>query len=142
MTMIDQVTVFIENGKGHLTALCRVLGDAGINMHALTVADTADYGVARIICDDPKKAAEALDAAGFRAMTTQVVAVEVPDVPGGLADIFTTLRDADINIEYSYCFVTPATGAINAFKASEHAATVLEEAGYRVIQPVDLYRID
>lgn len=79
--MIDQLTVFLENTKGRLTSLCRALGDADIQMHSLALADTTDYGIARIICDDPKGAVAAISEAGFTANLTKVVAVEVPDVP-------------------------------------------------------------
>ncbi len=138
--MIDQLTVFLENNKGRLTALCSALGDAGIDMHALTVADTTDYGIVRILSDDPKKAVEVLGEAGFRAMTTQVIAVEVPDSPGGLAKIFAVLDEKDINIEYSYCFAGAGNSATVAFKAAEEAVEALESAGFAVVHPADLYK--
>lgn len=138
--MIDQLTVFLENSKGRLTALCRTLGDADVQMHALAVADTTDYGIVRIICDSPSAAAEALTDAGFRATTNKVVAVEVPHVPGGLADVFSALDQKDINIEYSYCFANAQNGATVALKAPEEAVDVLEGAGFRVVHPRDLYK--
>lgn len=138
--MIDQLTVFLENSKGRLTSLCRVLGDADIQMHSLSLADTADYGIARIICDDPQTAVAAISDAGFTANLTQVVAVEVPDVPGGLADVLTVLDDANINIEYSYCFADSNKGATVAFKVEESAIKALEDAGYNVLHPSDLYK--
>ena len=117
--MIDQLTVFLENTKGRLTSLCRALGDADIQMHSLALADTTDYGIARIICDDPKGAVAAISEAGFTANLTKVVAVEVPDVPGGLADVLDVLDAAGLNIE--------AIGA-------------LEGAGFKVLHPEDLYK--
>lgn len=138
--MIDQLTVFLENSKGRLTSLCRALGDADIQMHSLALADTTDYGIARIICDDPKGAVAAISDAGFTANLTKVVAVEVPDVPGGLADVLGVLDDADINIEYSYCFADADKGATVAFKADESAISALEAAGFKVLHPEDLYK--
>ena len=135
--MIDQLAVFIENKAGRLTALCKTLGDAGINMNALSVADTADYGVARIICSDPVKAAELLRDAGFRATTTKVVAVEVPDTPGVLAGVFAALEERGINVEYSYCFANNGK-AVDALKAPEEAIAALSAAGYSVLHQADL----
>lgn len=135
--MIDQLTVFLENKTGRLTALCRTLGDAGINMLALSVADTADYGVARIICNDPAAAAAALNESGFRASTTKVVGVEVPDQPGSLASVFAALEDAQINVGYSYCFAADGK-AVDALKAPEEAVAVLENAGFNVLHQSDL----
>ena len=80
--MIEQLSVFLENEKGRLATMCRVLGDAGFNMHALVVADTSQFGVARVICDRPHSARRALEAAGFAVSVTKVIAVEVPDTPG------------------------------------------------------------
>ncbi|MGN0039063.1 MAG: ACT domain-containing protein [Coriobacteriales bacterium] len=135
--MIDQLTVFLENKTGRLTALCKALGDAQINMNALSVADTADYGVARIICNNPARAAEVLKEAGFRASTTKVVAVEVPDVPGALAGVFQALEDRGINVQYSYCFAANGK-AVDALKAPEEAIAALSAAGYSVLHQADL----
>ena len=85
--MISQLTVFMENERGRLASACRTIADAGINMYALFVADTADFGVARIFCDTPQAAADALTAAGYRAAVTPVLGVRVPDEPGGLASL-------------------------------------------------------
>ncbi len=135
--MIDQLTVFLENKAGRLTALCKTLGDAGINMNALSVADTADYGVARIVCSDPVKAAELLREAGFRASTTKVVGVEVPDTPGSLAGVFAALEDRGINVQYSYCFAANGK-AVDALKAPEEAVAALSAAGYSILHQADL----
>ena len=138
--MIDQLTVFLENTKGRLTSLCRALGDADIQMHSLALADTTDYGIARIICDDPKGAVAAISEAGFTANLTKVVAVEVPDVPGGLADVLDVLDAAGLNIEYSYCFADAREGATVAVKGDEAAIGALEGAGFKVLHPEDLYK--
>lgn len=136
--MIQQLTVFIENSKGRLTALCRALGDAGVNMHALVVADTTDYGIVRIICDKPEKAVGVLTGEGFRATIAQVAGVEVPHEPGGLARVFQVLDDADVNIEYSYCFADTRNGATVAFKAVPRAVQALVDAGFTTVDQSDL----
>ena len=109
-------------------------------MHALSLADTADYGVVRIICDDPQTAAHVLSDAGFKANLTKVVAVEVPHVPGGLADVLECLEMGGLDVEYCYCFVDAAGGATVAFKVLESAVDLLEQAGFNVLHPADLYK--
>ena len=90
--MIDQVSVFLENSTGRLAELCRALGNAGIDMHALMVADTEEFGVVRIICDTPSAAPRTFSTAeGFSVTLTPVLAVEIPDRPGGLADVLEAL---------------------------------------------------
>ncbi len=139
--MIDQLTVFLGNEKGRLTALCKTMGDANIQMHALTVADTSDYGIVRIICDAPQEAKAALAKNGFQASLARVVAVKVPDVPGGCAQIFDVLDEADINVEYAYCFTSASQGyATLAIKAGGDVRDLLEEAGFDLLYPQDLYK--
>ena len=141
--MIDQITVFLENSKGRLSALCRTLADANIDMSALTIADTTDYGVVRIICDDPGKAKEALDAANYRAVVTKVSAIQVPNRPGGLADLLGVLDELDLNIEYGYCFSVKGETAVDVLKIrgeSEvaEATAALEAAGFKLLTQEDL----
>ena len=142
--MIDQVSVFLENTAGRLAKLTRALGNAGINMHALMVADTEEFGVVRIICDTPQKAKALLDEQGFSASTTQVLAVEVPDRPGGLADVLEALDAAGVNVEYAYCFVEPSgDAAVDVLKVDDPAAEgVLRSAGFRTIPAGELYATD
>jgi hypothetical protein len=139
--MIEQLSVFLENKPGRLAEACRALGDAGMNMRALMVADTEQFGVVRIICDRPHAAKDALEAAGFGVSVTGVFAVEVPDRPGGLADVLETLGAAGMNVEYAYCFIEPGmTGAVDVLKVDDdRAVQVLQSAGYRVMHPEDLY---
>ena len=135
--MIKQLTVFLANEKGRLTAMCKTLGDAGINMHALTVADTADYGIARIICDKPEEAVIALKEASFTAATTEVVGVKVSDKPGSVAAAFAALEEADINVEYCYCFAADGA-AVDALKAPKEAIAVLQAAGFETVSQEDI----
>ncbi len=143
--MIEQLSVFLENQPGRLADVCRVLGDTGVNMRALMVADTQEFGVVRIICDRPRTAKGTLESAGFGVSVTGVIAVEVPDRPGGLADVLETLGSEGINVEYAYCFVEPGVGgaAVDVLKVDgERGLDVLEAAGYRVLRATDLYEPD
>ena len=141
--MIEQITVFLENDRGRLASMCRTLGDAGISMRFLTVADTADYGVARIICDTPKKACESLNNAGYRAKITQVCAVSIPDAVGALAALFETLDEAEVNIEYAYCFSVPGDVAINVLRIddAEGIMAIIDKAGFKMLKPEDVYLV-
>ncbi|MEE8723076.1 MAG: amino acid-binding protein [Eggerthellaceae bacterium] len=138
--MIEQITVFLENKEGRLTALCKTLGDAGINMHALTVADTADFGLVRIIADDPQRAVDVLQTAGYRAALTKVAAIQVPNEPGGLARLLETLDSLDVNIEYGYCFSMGADFSVDVLKVhhSGEVVSAIEAAGFRVLTNEDI----
>ena len=139
--MIEQVTVFLENSSGRLAQLTRALGDANIDMHALMLADTEDFGVVRIICDSPRRARDLLAELGFGVSISHVTAVEIPDRPGGLADVLEILGTAGINVEYAYCYVKPgADGAIDVLKVDGvNADDVLRAADYRVLDADALY---
>lgn len=142
--MIDQLTIFLQNEKGRLAAACQALSDANINLHSLFLADTQDFGVARMICDTPAKAAEALGNAGFRAAVTPVLAVKVPNVPGGLAKLLAFLDSKDVNVEYGYCFTVNSDMAVDVLKVSGSAEleTALSEAGFETVVAKDVYALD
>jgi hypothetical protein len=139
--MIKQLTVFLENDKGRLASLCRVLGEAGISMRALTVADTHDFGVARIICNKPEQAADLLNGAGYRAKLADVYAVGVPDHAGGLADLLEGFDEAGINVEYAYCFSTEGDRAVDILRVEQTAAAaaVIVKAGFKDLDAQELY---
>lgn len=142
--MIEQLSVFLENKPGHLARLTRTLADAQINLRALMVADTSEFGVVRIICDHPGAAKRTLEDAGFGASITRVIAVEIPDRPGGLAEVLDVLGEAGVNVEYAYAFVEPgAAAAVDIFKVDDpRAPEVLEAAGITVIGAERLYSQD
>ncbi|MBW2506652.1 MAG: ACT domain-containing protein, partial [Deltaproteobacteria bacterium] len=102
---VDQIAVFLENKSGRLAAITRALSDSNINIRALSVADTADFGILRLIVDDTDKATEVLKDEGFTVGRAVVIAVEVADRPGGLAKVLAVLNEAGINVEYMYAFV-------------------------------------
>ena len=141
ITMIEQITVFLENKKGRLAALCRSLGDAGISMKALTVADTSSFGIVRILASAPEAALKVLNENGFRASLARVFAVEIPDRAGGLAELLEALDRAGINVEYAYCFIINGECAIDILKTDmpDAAETAIRDAGYRIVEPNELY---
>ena len=101
---IQQISLFVENKPGHISAPARLLAQEGIDIRALYLADTQQYGILRMIVSDWRKAARILEAQGFVVKVTEVLAVEVADRPGGLAEVLKALDGADINIEYMYAF--------------------------------------
>lgn len=137
--MIDQLTVFLPNEPGTLAQMAGVLGEANIQMHALMVADTADFGIVRIICDTPKAASEALSEAGYRAANTKVVAVEVDNVPGGLAKVLAKLAAVRLNVEYAYC-ANIGERTVDFLKLTgEPIGAKLVQAGIDDLSPKDVY---
>ena len=101
---IQQISLFAENKPGHIAAPARLLAQEGIDIRSLYLADTQEYGILRIVVSDWEKAARLLEAHGFAAKVTEFLAVEVPDRPGGLADVLSALDGTGINIEYMYAF--------------------------------------
>ena len=143
--MVEQLSVFLENEPGRLARMCRALADAGHNMRVLMVADTSEYGVARVICDRPHAARRALEEEGFAVSVTPVIAVRVPDRPGGLADVLESLAGAGVSIEYLYCYVRPEGGeAVDIFRVEDPAAAThaLEAAGLTLARPSEVYDLD
>ncbi|OEU55368.1 MAG: amino acid-binding protein, partial [Desulfuromonadales bacterium C00003096] len=98
--LVEQISVFLENKAGRLAEVTSILSEAGVNIRALSLADTSDFGVLRLIVNNNNKAEEALKSKGFTVGKTDVVAAEVQDKPGGLNMILSLLHKADINVEY------------------------------------------
>jgi hypothetical protein len=102
---LKQISIFLENRKGRLWKALNVLANADINIRALSIADTSEFGILRMIVPDPEKAQNILDINNFVVKVNEVIVVEVPDEPGGLDRILGFLNKADINVEYLYAFV-------------------------------------
>jgi len=129
---VKQISVFLENKKGRLAEVTMSLSKEKINIRALALADTADFGVLRIIVDNPERAATALKARGFVAQVTEVIAVEVEDRPGGLARILEVLDQDNVNVEYMYAYVEKKRDnaiVICRIDDRERALQVLEKHG-------------
>ena len=139
---IHQLSLFLENRPGQLIDPCRVLARAGIDIRTLTLADTHDFGILRMIVSDWQAGAAALRDAGYVTNTTEVVAVEVPDRPGGLADLLDTLENSEVNIEYMYAFTfghDDKAVLIFRFDKPDEAIARLQAAGLNVLQSVEVY---
>lgn len=134
---IPQISVFLENRKGQLAELTGLLAKDNIDIRAISIAETTDYGLVRMIVDDSKKASDALLGHGNVLSITPVMAVEVPDRPAGLADVLAILNEININIEYMYSLFTHREGmAYMVIKPSDEEA-VLEAAEKGLIKLVD-----
>jgi hypothetical protein len=141
---VEQISVFLENKAGRLAEVTRILAETGVNIRALSLADTSDFGILRLIVNDNNKAKEALKKHGFTVGKTDVVAVEVEDRPGGLHKILDSLFQANVNVEYMYAFVQQSgSNAVIIFRFDnlEEAVKVLQANGVTVIEAEKLYSI-
>ena len=140
---VEQISIFIENKSGRLAEITRILGDdAGINIRALSLADTSDFGILRLIVNDVEKAKQVLKERGFTVSKTEVVAVEVPDRPGGLSAILQTLDAERINVEYMYAFVERCGGnavIIFRFDETDKAIAALKNNNFNILAGESLY---
>lgn len=132
---ISQISVFLENKPGKLSEVIDAVAREGIDISAISIADTTEFGVLRMIADKPEEAVAAIRRAGFPVSTTDVLAVEVPDRPGGLGDVLKILKDERVSIEYIYSFIKRNSDkALILFKTEDpgKAASVLKTAGIRL----------
>ena len=139
---VEQISVFLENKTGRLSEVTGILSEAGVNIRALALADTSDFGVLRLIVDNNEKAVAVLKENGFTVGKTEVVAVEVEDKPGGLHNILKTLRGQGINVEYMYAYVRhTGKDAVMIFRFDniQGAVDVLKKNGIAVIDGDRLY---
>jgi hypothetical protein len=139
---IHQLSLFLENKPGRLMEPCRLLAGAGISIRTLSVADTQQFGILRMIVSDWQKATALLKEAGCVINVTEVLAVEVPDRPGGLAGILEIFEDSGINIEYMYAFTFGRQGKavlIFRFDKPDDAIARLQAAGVNVVDSVEVY---
>ena len=139
---VEQISIFLENKAGRLAEVTGILGEASINIRALSLADTSDFGILRLIVNDHEKAKEVLKEHGFTVGRTEVVAVEVEDKPGGLKRILQILFEAGINVEYMYAFVQQSgQNAVLIFRFDDidNAIDVLMQNGVVVIAGQKLY---
>ena len=139
---VEQISIFLENKPGALEGVMRLLKDANINIRSLSLADTADFGILRLIVNDTNKALKVLNDNGLRVSRTSVVAVEVPDRPGGLHGILAVLAQHGINVEYLYAFIEKSgenAVIIFRFDSPDDAVDVLLKNGFTVLPGERLY---
>lgn len=141
---VEQISVFLENKAGRLAEVTHCLALAGVNIRALSLADTSDFGILRLLVNDTEKAKKALKEGNFTVGLTQTVAVEVPDNPGGLDDILQLLSKNGVNVEYMYAFVCtnrPNAVLVFRFDRPDEAITVLQGAGFTIVPGKELCEI-
>jgi len=141
---VSQISVFLENKSGRLADVARTLAANNVNIRALSIADTIDYGLLRLIVNDPQLATKVLTDDGFTVTSTEVLAIEVPDRPGGLAGIIGILSGKGLNIEYMYAFVgRSGEHAIVVFRIErvEEAISALQEGGARILTGDELHAL-
>lgn len=140
--IIKQLSIFVENKKGRMAEITKAIGDANVDIRALSVADTSDFGILRLIVDKPETAVEALREMGMTVSLTDVIAVGIEDVPGSFAKAVKVLSDADINIEYMYAFISRTGGkayVILRVEDIDNGIQVLKDNNIRLISCDELY---
>lgn len=141
---VQQISVFLENKSGRLAELTQTLGEAGINIRALSIADTSDFGILRLIVNKPDQALSVLKEAGFTVSITDVIAVEVKDEPGGLGEVLKLLQDSGINIEYLYAFLEKSSNdALVVFRVEQldEAIELLTKNNVNIIEGARVYKL-
>jgi len=140
---IHQLSLFLENRPGQLKVPVRILAEAGINLLALSLADTQQFGILRLIVRDWQRAKEVLAKAGCVVNVTEVLAIDVSDSPGGLADVLDLLEKANLAIEYMYAFTHGVRGhkaaLVFRFEDPDAALAAFTKHGINVITPIDLF---
>lgn len=141
-----QVSIFLENKAGRLADVCELLGREHLNIRALSIADTSEFGILRLIMSDPDRAVQLLREAGYSVGETEVLAVQIDDQAGGLAHVLDVLRPRNINVEYMYAFVVPLEGkAVVIFRVVDEmladTAELLSEEGVRIVPAKTIYAL-
>jgi hypothetical protein len=140
---IQQISLFIENKPGHLNAICRTLAEAQINIVTLSLADTQQFGIVRLIVEEWERARRVLEGAGFVVNVREVVAATVRDAPGGMAAILDVIQGAGVNIEYMYAFTFKhgdQAVLVFRFDQPDRAIAALKAAGHDVLSSVELFQ--
>lgn len=138
---IKQLSVFVENSKGKLADCLKILGDAKVDIRAMSIADTRDFGILRIIVSDSEKALEALKKAEFIVSVNEVIGIAVGDEPGALAKVALTLSQKDVNIEYVYAFITASKEfayVVIRVEDNEKCIEILKENNIRILDGNDI----
>ncbi len=132
---VKQLSVFVENRTGTMVEIIQVLGECGIDIRALSIADTTDFGILRLIVSDPERALSALKERNIT-VSIEVIGVKLVDRPGGLANVLTILRDGDISVEYMYAYVSKSEEnacIILRVSDTERALNILNDHGVSIV---------
>lgn len=141
---VRQISIFLENRSGRLAGVLRAVANSGVNIRALSLADTSDFGILRLIVDDVDRCVNGLRDTGHTVSLTEVLAVEIPDQPGGLAGVLEKLSAANLNVEYMYAFVCRATEkamVVFRFEAIDEAIGALQKAGISIVPAEKVYTL-
>lgn len=144
MDTIKQFSIFVENRQGKMAELTRLIADAGIDLRSLSLADTRDFGILRIIVSKPDETAALLSENGWTFKVTEVIGVKVPDIPGGVATVLELLDAAGINIEYMYAFVNRTPGEADTIFCVDNDVAALEAlkaGGIEILPPDEAYDV-
>lgn len=138
---VKQLSVFIENQKGRLAEVTKYIAGHEVNLRALSIADTQDFGILRIICENPEKANEVLKEGGYITTVTEVLATAISDEPGSLAAILEVLSEAGVMVEYTYAFLSADKGAYMILRVDDNmaAAAALAGAGIKTADQDELF---
>ncbi len=139
---VDQISVFVENKPGRLVEVIETLGENGVDLRAMSIADTSDFGILRLIVDKPDLALKVLGRAEYVTSVNKVIAVHIADTPGSLAKVLRVLSDADVSIEYIYAFITHAAGSayvIIRVEDNARAIEVMKENGIKLATDGELF---
>jgi hypothetical protein len=141
---VEQIAIFLENKSGRMAEITAILAQNGINIRAMSLADTADFGILRLIVNDTDNASQVLKDNGFTVGVTEVIVAEVSDKPGGLAEVLQIIKESELNIEYMYAFTQKSgeTGLIIfRFDELETAIDTLMKADVRLLSSDEVYSI-
>lgn len=141
---IQQVSVFVQNKPGALSAICKLLAESGVDMRAMFISDTKEFSILRLIADDTEKAAEVLRDQNCIVSINPVIGVAVPDAPGGIAGMLRVLSETGMNVEYTYAFVAhPGEWAYVVLRVTDIAAAedILKKAGFLLITEQDIQNL-
>ena len=138
---INQLSIFVENKAGTVASISKSIADAGVSIRALSVADTQEFGILRLIVSDVEKAKEVLSKNDCVVSVTKVIGIEIPDIPGGLSNVLEIVSENGINIEYLYAFITIAgkhAYVVLRVEDNEKAAQILTNKGIKLVSQADI----
>lgn len=138
---LKQISVFVENKLGRLAEITTLLEENGINIRAVCISDTTDYGILRLIVDNPEKAETTLRNNSYTVSITNVLGIAIEDVPGGFAKAVRALSNAEISLEYAYHFTSPYTGKASVIvrvEDNEKGTEALKNAGITLLEQSDI----